>query len=60
MKALTQDELNRMTRSELVATYRRIADALPTLPVGSQERSNAYTNLDAIKRSLSRPRLSMR
>ncbi|XSC43453.1 hypothetical protein ACF1BQ_036700 [Bradyrhizobium sp. RDT10] len=45
MRILTQGELTRFTRIELVALLRRIAGELPGLPEGSIELRNARITL---------------
>jgi hypothetical protein len=55
MRVLTQYELSRMTRTELNATLRSIAEQLPRLPAGSAELRTAHTNLQNIRRALTPP-----
>jgi hypothetical protein len=55
MRVLTQGELSRMTRTELMALLRRIAAELPAMREGSNELRNAHANLMNIRRALSRP-----
>ena len=45
MRVLTQTELSRMTRTELMALLRRISAALPHLREGSPELRAAHSNL---------------
>jgi hypothetical protein len=56
MRVLTPYELATMTRPELEATLRRIAQELPTLPEGSSDLRAAHVNQQAIRRALAAPR----
>lgn len=49
MRILTQGELSRFTRIELMALLRRIAGEVPGLPEGSIELRNAHANLHNIR-----------
>ena len=55
MRALSQNELARLTRLELHALLRRIAAELPDLPEGSHELRIAHLNLHSIRQALARP-----
>ncbi|MGH6866008.1 MAG: hypothetical protein ACREDO_07550 [Methyloceanibacter sp.] len=55
MRVLTQTELSRMTRLELMALLRHISTALPDLREGSAELRDAHANLMNIRRALTRP-----
>ena len=55
MRVLTQTELSRMTRTELMALLRRLSAALPDLREGSAELREAHFNLTNIRRVLARP-----
>jgi hypothetical protein len=55
MRVLTPDELAMMTRTELDAMLRHIAQQLPYLPVNSPELRTAQANLQAIRRQLTAP-----
>ena len=55
MRAYSLTELMNLTRNELFALHRQIADALALLPVGSPERQMAVANLRLIRRVLARP-----
>jgi len=55
MRILTQTELSRMTRTELMALLRNISTTLPSLRDGSYELRDAHTNLMNIRRMLARP-----
>lgn len=57
MKLLTLYELKRLTRNQLLALLREIANTLPELPEGSRERQIALTNLQSIRRLLWQPML---
>lgn len=52
MRALTQNEIARMTRTELTAMLHGIAMQLPGLPEGSHELRIAHYNLQTIRRAL--------
>lgn len=54
MRVLSQNELNRLSRSELMALMRRIACDLPGLAEGSVELRNAHANLHNIRCALAR------
>lgn len=58
MQILTPYELKRLTRIELLALLRKIADILPELREGSRERQIALTNLQRIRYILWRPYLA--
>jgi hypothetical protein len=55
MRVLSQSELLRLSRQELSVLLRRIASDLPNLKEGSVELRNAHTNLQNIRRALTRP-----
>jgi hypothetical protein len=55
MRVLTQGELMRATRAELMALLRRISSELPNLPDGSTELAYAHMNLRNIRAALARP-----
>ena len=55
MRVLTQTELARMTRIELMSLLRRISAALPDLAEGSAELRESHVNLVNIRRVLVRP-----
>ncbi len=55
MRVLTQNELSRMTRTELNVTLRRIASEIAFLPDGSAELRDAQTNLMNIRVALAKP-----
>lgn len=55
MRVLTQTELSRMTRIELMALLQRISAALPDLADGSPELREAHFNLTNIRKALTRP-----
>ena len=55
MRVLTQTELSRMTRIELMALLRRISAELPDLAEGSADLREAHVNLQNIRRALVRP-----
>jgi len=55
MRVLTQTELSRMTRTELMALLRHISTSLPGLRDGSAELRDAHANLMNIRRALIRP-----
>jgi hypothetical protein len=52
MRVLTQSELARMTRLELLAVLRQAANELLTTPQRSPERENALANLRKVSRAL--------
>ncbi|ODR95353.1 hypothetical protein AUC70_05785 [Methyloceanibacter stevinii] len=52
MRALTHNELARMTRTELTAILHSIAALLPDLPEGSQELRIAHYNLRIVRTAL--------
>jgi hypothetical protein len=54
MRALTTNELWRLTRIELSNLATRITNELPTFPDGSPERANAFTTLRNIRYVLAR------
>lgn len=55
MRVLTQYKLSRMTRTELNAMLRSIAEQLPRLPAESAELRTAHTNLQNIRWALTLP-----
>ena len=55
MRVLTQTELMRLSRAELMVLLRRIASELPDLPVNLHELRIAHANLHEIRRALARP-----
>ena len=55
MRVLSQTELNRLSRTELMVLLRKIAGELPNYPANSIELRNAHTNLFNIRRALARP-----
>jgi len=55
MRVLSQTELNRLSRTELLVLLRKIAGELPHYPADSIELRNAHTNLINIRRALARP-----
>jgi transketolase len=55
MRVLTQTELSRMTRTELMALLRRLSAALPDLREGSAELRDTHANLQNIRRALVKP-----
>ena len=52
MRAYSLSELMNLTRNELFALHRQIADALALVPEGSAERNIALTTLRYIRRAL--------
>jgi hypothetical protein len=54
MRAYSLTELMNLTRNELFALHRQIADALALLPDGCPERNIALANLRNIRRVLAR------
>ena len=54
-EVISQSELLRLTRPELLTLLRKIACELPYLPEGSVELRNAHANLLNIRRALARP-----
>jgi hypothetical protein len=54
MRAYSLTELMNLTRNELFALHRQIADALALLPEGSPERDTALATLRNIRRVLAR------
>jgi hypothetical protein len=54
MRAYSLTELMSLTRNELFALHRQIADALALLPEGSPERLTALATLRYIRRGLAR------
>jgi hypothetical protein len=54
MRVWTLNELLRLTRAELFALHRQIADALAALPEGSPERPIGLATLRDIRRVLAR------
>ena len=55
MRVISQSELLRLTRTELMVLLRKIACELPNLKDGSVELRNAHANLANIRRALARP-----
>lgn len=55
MRVLTQTELTRLTRRELLVLQHRIVCELPTLPAGSAELRSAHASLVNIRRALAMP-----
>ena len=55
MRVLTQTELSRMTRTELMALLRRLSTTLPDLREGTAELRDAHANLQNIRRALVKP-----
>jgi hypothetical protein len=51
MRVLTIEELIRMTKIELLELTRKIAMRIPKLPVGSQEGTNAFENLQMLQQA---------
>lgn len=60
MRILTQGELTRFTRIELMALLRRVAGEPPGLPESSIELRNAHANLRNIRIALARPEFRLR
>jgi hypothetical protein len=54
MRALTINELMRLTRIELCDLARKITNELPKYPEGSPEHANALTSLQNIRYALAR------
>ena len=54
MRAYSLTDLMNLTRNELFALHREIADALGLLPEGSHERLTALATLRDIRRVLAR------
>ena len=54
MRAYSLTELMNLTRNELFALHRQIAEALALLPAGSAERLTALATLRDIRRVLAR------
>jgi hypothetical protein len=54
MRVLSQTELNRLSRTELMVLLRRIAGELLGLPAGSAELQIAHANLQNIRKALAR------
>lgn len=55
MRALSNFELQRLSRNELMVIQRRIFSELTSLPEGLVELRNAHFNLHNIRRALARP-----
>lgn len=55
MRVLTQTELSRMTRTELMVLLQRISAQLTDLAENSPELREAQFNLTNIRRALARP-----
>ena len=55
MGVISQTELMRLTRTELMVLLRKIAGKLAGLPAGSAELRIAHANLQNIRRALARP-----
>ena len=60
MRAYSLTELMNLTRNELFALHRQIADALALLPEGSPERLTALATLRDIRRVLARSEFAPR
>lgn len=60
MRVLSQMEINRLSRNELMALMRTIAAALPGLREGSIELRSAHANLANIRAALARSGPSFR
>ena len=58
MRAYTLTELMSLTRAEVFALHRQIADALALVPEDSAERFIALANLRDIRRVLAQPGLA--
>ena len=57
MRVWTLIELLHLTRAELFALYRDIANAVAAMPDGDPERPVALANLQNIRTALARPSL---
>jgi hypothetical protein len=55
MRVISQTELMRLTRIELMVLLHKIAGELPSLPANSAELRSAHANLLNIRRALVRP-----
>jgi hypothetical protein len=55
MRVLSNFELQRLSRSELMVIQRRILSDLTSLADGSAELRNAHYNLHNIRKALARP-----
>jgi hypothetical protein len=55
MRVISQNELARLSRTELHALLRRIAAELPDYPEGSHELRVAHLNLHSIRQALAGP-----
>ena len=55
MRVISQTELMRLSRTELMVLQRQIAGDLASLPANSTELRNAHVNLQNIRRALARP-----
>jgi hypothetical protein len=55
MRVLSQAELNRLSRTELLVLLREIAGDLPHYPADSIELRNAHTNVLNIRKPLALP-----
>lgn len=55
MRVLSNFELQRLSRNELMVIQRRILSELTALPEGSAELRNAHFNLSNIRKALARP-----
>jgi hypothetical protein len=60
MRVLSQMELNRLSRNELLALQRTIAAALPGFKDGSIELRAAHANLANIRAKLDAPKPGLR
>lgn len=60
MRVMSQYELLRLNRMELMGLLRTIEGELPGLTGGSAELRNAYVNLQSIRMALARPGLQPR
>jgi hypothetical protein len=55
MRVLSNFELQRLSRNELMVIMRKIASELTALPAGSVEVRNAHYNLHNIRKAIARP-----
>jgi hypothetical protein len=55
MRVISQYELQRLSRTELMVILQKIAAALPDMAEGSIELRDAHANLQNIRRALARP-----
>lgn len=56
MRVISQTELSRLSRTELMTLMRRIICELPVLREGSVELRNAHANLQNIRWAIAQPR----